>query len=126
MKILLLVSGVIAVLIGVALLFASGSFMAPMGIAVDAKIATIAQAQGALLVALGATNLLARGLDARAARPVLAGNLVAQALSLAVNLRAGMMHLVTPNVWGAVVMHVVLGALFAWFLFRPAAKAAAA
>ena len=118
MKWLLVVSGALALALGVALLLASQAVMAPMGLVLDARLATLGQAQGAVLVALGVINLLARNLRAEAVVPVLAGNLVAQVLGFAVRARAIALHLVAETGWGAQVMHLLLGALFAYFLVR--------
>jgi hypothetical protein len=62
-------------------------------------------------------NWLARGTDRRGAVAVLAGNLVVQVLSLFVVFRTmqlGAGAAVLPGV----VIHVVLGSLFAFFLLR--------
>ncbi|HEV8323934.1 MAG TPA: hypothetical protein VG389_20115 [Myxococcota bacterium] len=122
---LLAVSAVIAWVIGLTLVLASGAMMAPMGLELTARTATLAHAQGALLIGLGVINWLSRrATDAATLRAVLAGNLVIQLLSLGVNARAAAYGLVTSQAWGAVVMHLVLAAGFAWFLLRPAPKTA--
>jgi hypothetical protein len=118
MKLFLAVSAVLAFLFGLALLFASSSFYAPMGIMVTPAIAVTAQAQGAILVGIGALNWTARSLPAASVRPVLIGNLVVQALSLAVISRALALHIVPAQNAGAIIIHTVLGAGFAYFLAR--------
>jgi hypothetical protein len=118
MTVFLGISAVLAWVFGGALLFASAAFLAPMGIAVTPPIAVSAQAQGAILVGLGVINWLARRSDRAAVRPVLAGNLVVQVLSLAVIARALALGIVPAQNAGAVVVHVLLGAGFAWFLLR--------
>jgi hypothetical protein len=80
-------------------------------------LATLAQAHGATLIGLGVINWLARGADRQGLIAVLTGNLVVQILSLVVVFRtmqlgAGM------SVAPGVVIHVVLGSLFAFFLAR--------
>jgi hypothetical protein len=118
MKLFLAVSAVLAFIFGFALLFVSSSFYAPMGIAVTPAIAVTAQAQGAILVGIGALNWTARTLPPSVVRPVLVGNLVIQALSLAVIARALVLHIVPAQNAGAVVVHTVLGAGFAYFLAK--------
>ena len=92
---------------------------APMGIDVTDKVATIAQAQGAILFGLGLVNWLAQSVtDRRALAAVLAGNLVVQLLSLGVVARAMAMGIFPPQAIGAIVIHVALGAWFAFELAR--------
>src|SRR5574341_476656 len=117
MQIFLAVSAVFAWLFGAALLLAPAPFFAPTGIQLTPMLATIAQAHGATLVGLGVVNWLSRGADQRGLVAVLAGNVVVQALSLLVAIRTlslGAGVAVVPGV----VIHVVLGAFFAWFLVR--------
>ena len=116
---LLVVAAVLAWIIGAALLFSPGPFFAPVGIDVTPKVATIAQAQGALLVGIGVINFLARRVTDRAGlRAILAGNLVVQLISLIVALRALALGLFQASGAPSVVIHVVLGALFAVALVR--------
>jgi hypothetical protein len=122
MKILLAVAAVLAVLIGLALIFATNAFMAPMGIVLDAKTATLGQAQGVVLIALGIINWLSRG--SSDVRPVLAGNAFAQIASLGVNVRAMALGLVGSQAGGAVMMHLILGGLFVFYLVKGQKKAA--
>ena len=118
MKLFLAVSAVLAFVFGFALLFISSSFYAPMGIVVTPAIAVTAQTQGAILVGIGVLNWTARSLPPPSLRPVLVGNLVVQALSLAVVSRALVLHIVPVQNAGAVVVHTVLGAGFAYYLVR--------
>jgi hypothetical protein len=116
-NIFLAIAAVLAWLIGGMLLLMPEQFYAPTGIAMTPMLATVAQAHGATLVGLGVVNWLARGTDRRGAVAVLAGNLVVQVLSLFVVFRTmqlGAGAAVLPGV----VIHVVLGSLFAFFLLR--------
>lgn len=116
---LLAASAVLAWLFAAALLFAARQFEAPVGIDVTDKVATIAQAQGAILAGLGVVNWLSRRTaDAAALTAVLAGNLVVQVLSFAVAARAVLLGIFPPSGAGALVIHVVLGAWFAVALVR--------
>jgi hypothetical protein len=117
MKTFISIAAVLAWLVGAMLLIAPIGFYAPTGIAMTPMIATIAQAHGATLVGLGVVNWMARNADRRGLIAVLTGNLVVQVLSLFVVLRTmqlGAGFAVAP----AVVIHVVLGSLFAFFLIR--------
>ena len=118
-RLLLAISGVLAWFFGFMLLFQSRAFEAPVGIVLDEKTATIAQAQGAILLGLGLINWLSRSLtDDAALRPVLAGNLLVQFASLAVAGRAIIAAVFPIQALPAVVIHTILGTWFAWALAR--------
>jgi hypothetical protein len=115
MRLFLAIAAVLAWLFGTMLIAIPGSLYEPTGIAMTPMLATIAQAHGATLIGLGVIDWLARDADRRGLIAVLGGNLVVQILSLLVVLRtmqlgAGMA--VAPGV----VIHVVLGSFFAYFL----------
>lgn len=117
MKLFLSISAVLAWLFGAMLLLVPGPFYGPTGIAMTPMLGTIAQAHGATLVGLGVVNWLARSADPRGLRAVLAGNLVVQVLSLGVVIRTMMLG-AGAAVAPGVIIHVVLGFFFAWFLVR--------
>jgi len=117
MKIFLGIAAVLAWFFGAMLIAVPEKFYEPTGIAMTPMLATIAQAHGATLIGLGLIDWLARHADRQGLIAVLAGNLLVQALSLLVVLRtmqlgAGMA--VAPGV----VIHVVLGGLFGYFLVK--------
>jgi hypothetical protein len=117
LKLFISISAVLAWLFGAALLIAPAAFYKPTGIDFTPMLATIAQAHGATLFGLGVVNWLARSADRKGVLAILAGNLVVQVLSLGVVLRTmslGAGAAVAPGV----VIHVVLGSCFAFFLFR--------
>ena len=111
---LLIVAAVLAWLFALMLLFSTQAFEAPVGIDVTDKVATIAQAQGAILLGLGVINWLARDLtDVRALRAVLGGNLVVQVASLIVAARAVALGIFPVQGVPAIVIHLLLGTAFA-------------
>ncbi len=117
MRIFLGIAAVLAWLFGAALLLAPAVFYAPAHIEMTPMLATVAQAHGATLVGLGVVDWLARNADRHGLVAVLGGNLVVQVLSLGVVVRTmtlGAGAAVAPGL----VIHVVLGALFAFFLWR--------
>ena len=117
MNILLAVAAVLAWLFGGMLIFMPQEFYAPVGIAMTPMLATNSQAHGATLIGLGVIDWLARGADRRGIVAVLAGNLVTQILSLLVvarTMQLGAGAAMAP----AIVIHVVLGTLFTYFLFK--------
>jgi hypothetical protein len=117
MKVFLSVAAVLAWVFAAALLAFPQEFYAPTRIVLTPMLATLPQAHGATLFGLGVVNWLARGLQGAAVRPVLAGNLVVQLLSLGVVARTWQLG-AGSNVLPGVVIHVVLGAVFAYFLVR--------
>lgn len=117
MKLFLSIAAILAWLFGGALLFAPATFYEPTGIAFTPLLETLAQAHGATLLGLGVIDWLARSAEKKGLVAVLAGNLVAQALSLFVVMRTmslGVGAAVAPGV----AIHVVLGGIFAFFLFK--------
>jgi hypothetical protein len=117
MKLFLAIAAVLAWIFGAALLLVPGPFYAPTGIAMTPMLATVAQAHGATLVGLGVVDWLARKAERAGLVAVMAGNLVVQVLSLIVVLRVMALG-AGPRVAPGVVIHVVLGGLFAWFLWK--------
>ncbi len=117
MKLFLSIAGLLAWLFGAMLLFVPGQFYQPTGMVLTPMLATLAQAHGATLVGMGTVLWLARGATGKGLIAVLGGNLVVQVLSLAVVVRTmalGAGAAVAPGV----VIHVVLGALFLFFLLK--------
>jgi hypothetical protein len=119
MKIFLIISAIFPWLFAIGLLFAPDSLFSQMGITVTPAIAQMAGAQGAVMGGLGIINFLARNLTGRAVTPVLAGNLAVQVFNLFVLGRA-MATGASPMQTDAfsVVIHVVFGGFFAYFLAR--------
>jgi len=116
-KIFLSIAAVLVWLFGAMLLLAPGPFYAPTGLAIPPMVATVAQAHGATLVGLGVITWMARGANRQGLRPVLTGNLVVQILSLGVAIRTVMLgagESATPSI----LIHVVLGVLFLYFLLQ--------
>jgi hypothetical protein len=117
MKIFLAVAAVLAWLFGTALLLAPGPFYAPTGITMTPMLGTVAQAHGATLIGLGVVDWLARNAERRGLIAVLAGNLVVQVLSLGVVIRTSLLG-AGAAVAPGVVIHIVLGSLFGYFLMK--------
>jgi len=112
-KILLVVSGVIALGIGLVLLLAPQAFLGTTGMVVDEKMAIVGQAQGSILFGLGVINLLAvRVSDVVGLQAVCAGNLATHLAGLGVNLRALAANAVSSSVKGDAVGHVIFGVAF--------------
>jgi hypothetical protein len=115
MKAFLGVAAVLAWLIGTMLVLAPGPFFAPLGLDMNDKVATIAQAQGATLIGLGVINWMSRKAEGRGLLAVLAGNTIVQALNLLVAFRVASL---APKAAGAILIHALLGGFFAYFLWK--------
>ncbi len=117
MKLFMSIAAVLAWLFGAALLLAPAKFYEPTGLALTPMLGTIAQAHGATLFGLGIINWLGRNAERRGLIAVLSGNLAVQVLSLLVVLHTmslGAGAGVTPGI----IIHLVLGSLFAFYLLR--------
>ena len=117
MKIFLAITAIISWLFGIMLLFFATQFYAPMGLHLTDQFNVIAQAEGAGLIGLGVFNWMARNMDRYGKIAILSGNLLTQAISLVLIVRASMLHIVS-GVASGIVIHLVFGAGFAWFLLR--------
>ncbi len=117
MKIFLAVAAILAWLFSLMLLFMPKEFYLPTGIEMTPLLATIAQAHGATLFGLGVVNWLGRKAEKQGLIAILGGNLTVQVLSLLVVIRTmtlGPGSAVAPGL----VIHVVLGSLFAYYLLK--------
>jgi hypothetical protein len=119
MKLLLTISAFVAAVIGVALIFATPQFLASSGIEATAAIGLFAKLQGVCLLSIALINWLSRQAKEWAAlRAVIAGNLLLHAGSIPVNVYALRSRIVGSQAWGEIVVHLVFGIAFAYFLFR--------
>lgn len=112
-KIVLVISGLLALGVGLAMNLNPAAFLGPEGIAADEKIGVLAWAQGSLLLAIGVTNFLAlRVTDLRGIQTVIGLNIASHLFGLIVNVRALSAHLVSQSVMGDLIGHVVFAAAF--------------
>jgi hypothetical protein len=117
MKIFLVISAILAWIFGLGQLLAPAKFYAPMGIELTPMLATIVQSYGATMIGLGVIDWCAREAQGRGLIAVLLGNLFVQVLNLGVVFRMlslGAGRTAAPGV----VIHVVLGGFFLFFLLR--------
>ena len=114
----LALSGGIAVFIGLVMLISPSLVMEMNGMSLDDSGIMVARTFGALLFCLGLINVMARHAeDSSALQAILYGNLAVQVLSIVLDLMAITSGVVNTNTWGSVVLHLMLGAGFAYFLF---------
>jgi hypothetical protein len=125
MKIFLSIAATLAWLFGAVQLVAPMAFYRQTGMELTPLLATIVQTQGAMLFGMGVVIWLARGATGQGLVAVLAGNLVVQVLSLFVVLRTMTLG-VGMSVAPPVIIHVVLGSFYLYFLTRSRAAGAPA
>jgi len=117
MKVFLAIAAILAWLFGAMLLFMPEKFYSPTGIQMTPMLGTIAQAHGATLIGLGMVDWFGRNADQKGLFAILMGNLIVQVLSLAVVIRTMTLGAGTAVAPG-ICIHVILGSLFAFFLFK--------
>jgi hypothetical protein len=112
-KILLGISGLIALGVSFGLMFAPQAFLAGQGLVVDDKISVLARAQGSLLFAVGVMNFFGlRVKDKAGLQAICASNIAAHAGGLGVNFYALSNNLTNQSVMGDVIGHVIFGLAF--------------
>jgi hypothetical protein len=117
MKLFLAIAAILAWIFGLGQLLAPAKFYAPMGIELTPMLATMVQSYGATMIGLGVINWCAREAQGRGLFAVLLGNLFVQVLNLGVVFRMlslGAGKAAAPGV----VIHIVLGGFFLYFLLR--------
>ena len=117
MRTYLAIAAILAWIFGLGQLLAPVKFYAPMGIELTPMLATMVQSHGATMIGLGVINWFAREAQGRGLFAVLLGNLFVQVLNLGVVFRMlslGAGKTAAPGV----VIHVVLGGFFLFFLLR--------
>lgn len=95
----------------------SSKVFASTGMTLSPMLATLAQAHGATLFGVGVIDWWARQAEGRALTGVLLGNFCIQILSLLVVIRTMMLGAGTAAAPG-IVIHVVLGSFFLYFLMQ--------
>mgnify|MGYP001564511829 CR=1 FL=1 len=114
----LAISGGIGVFIGLGMLIFPGQVMEMNGMSLNDSGIMVGRTFGALLFCLGLINVMARHAeDSSALQSILYGNLAVQVLSIILDVMALTSGVVNTNTWGSVVLHILLGAGFANFLF---------
>lgn len=117
MKTFLSITAILAWFIGVMLLFMPEQFYSPTGISLTPLLATIAQAHGATLVGLGVINWFARNAERKGLMAVMTGNLAVQILSLFVAIKTMTLG-AGSGAAPAIVIHIVLGIFYTFFLLK--------
>ncbi|HUR67847.1 MAG TPA: hypothetical protein VM370_01265 [Candidatus Thermoplasmatota archaeon] len=119
-RLILTIGAVLAAIFGFALLLAPDSMQTSFGLAPTPGGAVLSRDLGVVLLAVAMLDWMARDAEpGRALTAVLTGNLLVQALEIAVDSYHVATGQMAPAGIGAIVMHVLLGLGFALALWRP-------
>jgi hypothetical protein len=124
-RVVLIIGAAMALLFGLLLTLMPDQMLAGFGLDAPTAARVLSRDVGVTLVGLGLLNWLARNATGSTLRALLIANLFVQIAELVVNgaeLAVG--DLPAPAA-GGLVIHIVLGALFAWALLRSPAVATA-
>lgn len=117
----LVISGGLGIIFGLGMIISPNQAMEMNGITLNEGGIMVARTLGALLFCLGVINVMVRQAEVSSAlQAILYGNLAVHVLSLVLDIMAVTSGVVNTNGWGSVVLHVVLGGGFAYFLFGKA------
>ncbi len=114
----LTIAALIAILFGLGMLFMPEEFLGMWGLTLSSGGIFLGRSVGALLLSLGVINWIVRNApDSVALHAILYGNLAVHLLTGTLDLFATTSGVINVQGWGAVSLHVVLGAGFAYYLF---------
>lgn len=119
----LTIASLLALVFGLAFLFAPGATLAPYGVTTDAAGLYMARYFGAALIQLGLVIFLARQVaDPGAQRAIVLGSSVGSLAGLGVALGAQLQHAVNALGWSTVAIYLFLLVGYGYFAFtRPRA-----
>ena len=107
-SLLLTIQAVVWIVVGLAFIFIPIRWSAPFDFPLDRSGVFFARLAGSLFVGFAVLDWLARDQDPATLGPIIAGNLIANAISVAVHLNAVTTRLHNPLGWGPVALIVAL------------------
>lgn len=117
----LTISAVISILFGLMFLLIPEQSVSGFGMSITPGVIAFARAMGSMLLGLGVINWLARKESmSPSLRGILWGNLIIQGIQAILNLFDISSGVVGSSAWGGEVIHIVLAAGFAYYLFKKA------
>jgi hypothetical protein len=117
-RVILIVGAAAALLFGLGLTLLPDQMLAGFGLETPTAARVLSRDVGVTLLGLAVLNWLARNLHGDALRVILAANLFVQIAELVVNGIELAVGDLPPAAAGGLLIHIVLGALFAWPLLR--------
>ena len=118
-RLVLIIGAAAALVFGLGLLLAPAQMLAGFGLDAPTAAMVLSRDVGVTLLGLAVLNWLGRNTTGEALRAILAANLAVQVLELAVNGAELAVGQLPAAAAGGLVIHIVLGGLFAWVLLMP-------
>ena len=122
LKLFLTIASLIAFFFGFGMLFAPEMLGSNFGVTLDQGGILFAHSLGALLLGLGTINWLSRDNSLQNLKPVLYGNLIVQALTGTIDFLGIQSGTLNSSAWVGIIIHILLGGGFAYFLYSKSAK----
>ena len=122
LKTFLTVASLIAFFFGVGMLLAPKMLASNFGVSLDEGGILFGRSLGALLLGLGTINWLSRDKSLQNLKPVLYGNLVVQVLTGVIDFMGVQSGTLNSSAWVGIIIHILLGGGFAYFLYSKSAK----
>ena len=114
----LVITAVLAMLVGISMLLSPDKMFTMMAMTADASTVLAGRMLGAFLFSLGLINWTARNVeDSLALRAILYGNLSVHLLGLVLDVIGITSGVTNSQAWGSVAVHLILGAGFAYYAF---------
>src|SRR6059036_1868998 len=115
-RVVLIIGAVAALLFGLALVLLPAQMLAGFGLGAPVAAQVLSRDVGVTLLGLAVLNWLGRNATGEALRAILAANLFVQAAELLVNGLELATGELPPAAAGGLIIHIVLGTVFAWAL----------
>ena len=117
-RVVLIIGAVAALIFGLGLTFLPTQMLAGFGLGAPPAAQVLSRDVGVTLLGLAVLNWLGRNAAGEALRAILVANLFVQIAELIVNAIELAVGELPPAAAGGLVIHLVLGALFGWALYR--------
>lgn len=123
-KIALTIGAVAAAIFGLLLTFAPGPMLEGFGLGTSDEGMVLSRDLGVTLLGIALLNWLARGAAGPAVKAILIGNFAIQVLEIVVNSYEIFADVLPAKAAGGILIHVILGAIFALGLVKARAAVA--
>jgi hypothetical protein len=118
-RVVLIIGALAALIFGLGLTLLPAQMLAGFGLGAPSVALVVSRDVGVTLLGLAVLNWLGRNATGEALRAILVANVFVQVAELIVNGLELATGELPPAAAGGLAIHLVLGALFAWALYRP-------
>jgi len=122
----LTIGAAVAAIFGLLLVLAPAQLLAGFGLGAPTEGVIVSRDVGATLLGLAVINWLGRSAVGAGLRAIIVGNIVVQVLEIVVNGYEVLIGALPAQAAGGLIIHLVIGAIFASALMRPEAEPEAA